>query len=1362
MAVAPTVTSYQYSSDSSVDVESKPPPAALRGAAHEQSDTLDPDRVTCSAATESDERIQQVVSEVLGFEIQTLVEALRDGKRVSSRDLQEAVTDAAKRGDLQLLRFLFPYAKELDFEVPLREACVFGHLAVIEFLLDNCIILILSDAVRQASLHGQVEALQLLAESGEGIDPWDAAWVFQELVSGVQKEMVSFWLTSGYPIAEFGLIHAIELAADRGDIALIVEILKNREIESEIVGMRVVQYAEAGYLDVVRALVDHCTISKKDQILAMDLASNRGHFAVVQYLYLVDHTISQWVVDDLVRNGLPNGGNYEMTLARALICQKALCLQEEVLDELDLHKIKRVIPKRHQRVLFALDLWIACSDQDEEAVLALLEKPEAISFFVIREAVRRAAMQGKYRLVFRFEERLLVDEDEDFDVVRGTAILSAAANGQTECVRQLFDHLLIGCNTYNGAIAAAAEMGFTETVRFLLQQDRYADDRRVGRSMGLAAENGHSEVLELLVTYKENNASCYGLRDALALAAKRGHLQCLKVLKSAFSNSALNYSRALYHASAEEHLDIIEFLLSSDHLIAKGWSLSRAAQNGKRAAVELILGSGREISQKALAESVQNAAGAGELEIVQLLLSGDRMIKREELAVALNLSVQEGHLKVVRYLFAIAHLSTDKWLAAVKMAARGGWIQCVEFLLTKQPAELPNLEEAVEAAAAAGSLKLVELLLSKSKRVSLESYRNCYYSACTLGDLPLLDYFTPMVEAPSMWMIREEGGRLASEEGHLPVVQRIAVHEKIGINVGNRVVVAAANEVVNVRVLDSWLVAAASQGQLEIVKFLLSDGPTLSQDCFSRVIESAASSGNVELLEYVYNLVRTVPCESHEGAVIAAVHRGHLDAINFLCARQAISGSTCAKAVYTALKEKRRRIASQLLRWQPLIPADLLGQMVLGMCELLFYQCEAVEMLLADDRTISREDLERAVKKAIENHQSALVAFLLSEERTISSDCLNECVDRALSLGDRRILTTLIANGELSTSMRGRVALHAASGGYADLLEAVLRSGPIYESALASARTHASTDVRDILDSAPTLPNLGFRQSRPSASGFSVTLEDVEKQPLAHLERLAESGVPRRVELLNNPEAIDLGGITKQYLTTLSAALVAKGFIKLNSEGMPFAEQSHETHALLNMGRLYSHLEKRNSTRIDRFLVGELFCERFYRLIHLVANQAEKSRLVEVAGEGTPYAEASDYLAPQLLAVRNFYEGLFDETKLLFKAKENLREHFQGVACSKEALLEAILFDGIGMRADWLGEMIADSSLEWRQQFLFALTGNRTLVAGLKLKVRMGWRSVFELHTCFNSLDLPPIALSKEDFIEGVNAAISSADYNTA
>jgi hypothetical protein len=81
-------------------------------------------------------------------------------------------------------------------------------------------------------------------------------------------------------------------------------------------------------------------------------------------------------------------------------------------------------------------------------------------------------------------------------------------------------------------------------------------------------------------------------------------------------------------------------------------------------------------------------------------------------------------------------------------------------------------------------------------------------------------------------------------------------------------------------------------------------------------------------------------------------------------------------------------------------------------------------------------------------------------------------------------------------------------------------------------------------------------------------------------------------------------------------------------------------------------------------------------------------------------------------------------------------------------------------KAEWVKERLQEADRNWLKQFVFAITGNHVLPA--RFEIRQGGlrRVAFEIHTCINSLHLPNIPMTKEIFLDALNAVIQGNGYN--
>ncbi len=707
-------------------------------------------------------------------------------------------------------------------------------------------------------------------------------------------------------------------------------------------------------------------------------------------------------------------------------------------------------------------------------------------------------------------------------------------------------------------------------------------------------------------------------------------------------------------------------------------------------------------------KAVSDASRMRHYDVVPFLLSGDRCMSRYGFYSACT--VPSIDLKMICLLHSNGQRVVDAELRyAVHDAVLYGAVEVAQYLLNNRVVSKEDFAAILTSMSWKGYVKAMLSLLSEGRALSQEGLSKVLLQAAKDGHIEIVRF-----------LLRE-----------YPMISR-------------EMLVAAVQ-------------LASENGHIEVVNFLLSQVPTLSKQELQRAILDASRSGHLEVVHILLSQGHTFLEGELGDAVWWASVNGHIGIVCFLASQSClISNRDLDCAVVSASMQGYIEIVRFLLSQNHTIAQKELAAAVKYATEKGYI--EIVRLLLSEGRTLSQKELATAVKLASVRGYIEIVGFLLSEGRMLFIRELEEAIRRADESSHIEVVLILLSHREITTFTRGEMALRSVLKERANVLEAVLRNGPIHARTLGFCRWLAANyenheRISDLLDSAPVVSDPAQGASAaPLAGDIYLTLGDVKEQPQVYLDRLAADGMPRRVILTDNPKAVDLGGVTKRCLTTLFGALLEQRLIRVNAEDIPLVEREQDREVLKKVGQACSHIAKRNSARTDKFLVGGLFSERFYKLVHLLAKNADNEEQLHVAKSGSGFLD-------HIEAAKCFYAGLDDATRALFAANANLQDTFQGQSCTKEALLAAMRFSDVGEQEAWIWEMIEGSDQQWRQRIVFALTGNKTLAPGLKLEVRRGWRSVFELHTCFNSLDVPA-DMAKEDFIAGVNASLIGEDYN--
>lgn len=529
--------------------------------------------------------------------------------------------------------------------------------------------------------------------------------------------------------------------------------------------------------------------------------------------------------------------------------------------------------------------------------------------------------------------------------------------------------------------------------------------------------------------------------------------------------------------------------------------------------------------------------------------------------------------------------------------------------------------------------------------------------------------------------------------------------------------------------------------------------------------------------------------------------------------------------------------------------------------------------LFLDKKTISSTNLEAAIRSivsAIQNSHlpmiacEALITLLFEvsrDESTLSSHIKQEVIMFAASFGKLNVLERFTipqtdldlyarqilsfkndenefythdrmaaslcalasAGRKFSQHVQSEGILFAASGGQLTLLENLLNQGAIHSTVRDSAITQASGDqqeaIRAMLSMARVDDSIGDNLDDgfiPSSEDtMQINLSDIKAHSGEYLSSICQKGLPHRIYLTDHPQVIDLGGVTKQFIGSLSEALI--GRLSLTDEGLPRSDK--DNFALMKqMGTYFSLLYEANKDRTDKLLTGSVFNPLFFALVKLtIANDAagdpekqdcllkegaqllkphvpsyafcfdcilnpspenkakyiQMNREFELDLDEDPIKGSEAIIRSFLNPAQAFSEGL---TPMLKKAisstdPKTLSLSIQGEAVSSDSLIRALHVKSgtpcthlLETQLGYIKEKIRSSDQEWQKRFLKAATGKTSVSPEMKIELKNTWRegATFEFHTCFNSLDLPNCDMGKEDFLAALDIAIELETYNIA
>jgi len=565
--------------------------------------------------------------------------------------------------------------------------------------------------------------------------------------------------------------------------------------------------------------------------------------------------------------------------------------------------------------------------------------------------------------------------------------------------------------------------------------------------------------------------------------------------------------------------------------------------------------------------------------------------------------------------------------------------------------------------------------------------------------------------------------------------------------------------------LELVLKKAVEADRLDIVKALLNDGRTIDKCYLAGPVRAAIRVGRLDIVEFLLGNGRTISEADLGWVVKAAVEANRLDIVEFLLGNgRTIDRWYLGKAVRAAVKANRLDI---------------------------------VEFLLGNGRTISEEDLGWAVSAAVQVGRLYIVEFLLSNGRTISEEDLRWAVRDAVRADHVDILEFLLGNGRrISEEHLGGAVIIASSRGHCDIVEILLRRGAIGGHARDSAITQASGALREQIISilrAARISSARINLQRQSGD-FWVSIEDLKNNPLLYLNQICEEGLPSCVHFLENPDAVDLGGVTKQFIVTLVAALIEKKCIIVSEHKIPTIQEDSQINVWRNLGKFFSCIYERNVWRTDKYLTGIVFAPEFFKVIRgrensiTIAQLLYKAADLEFFLETVPNTTQKKFTSEDAegvidqygKAANAFYEGAFGKFKRKIDAIDlidpedanRLSISIQGQEASGEVVSgmltispEAIGSDVLSNKIRWIQSWLKTTEQENVRCFLKAITGRSVISdSSTIISIKETWResNCFEFHTCINSIDVLRGEVEEELFIQGLKSALSGEGYNIA
>ena len=954
--------------------------------------------------------------------------------------------------------------------------------------------------------NGQVETAQLLIEQGADFsvkksNGWTALMC---AVSAGNIEIVKLLIEKGADFSiksNFGWT-ALMAAASNGHIDVVRFLLEkgaDLSIKTNDGWTALMIAASNGHIDIVRFLLEKgadLSIKINNGWTALMIAAQNGHIDVVKYLLEKDADLLSIKSNNGWTALMIAAKNGHIDILRFLI-EKDAKVSDKSNDGWTV--LMAAASNGHINIVgLLLEKGVDLSDKSNDGWTALMS----------------AALNGHIDVV-----KFLLEKGADFSIKNNnglTALMIASANGHIDVVRFLLlekgaDFLLK--NNYDWtALMYAASNGHIDVVNFLLEKGADFSIKNNDDSTALiaAASNGHFKMVEFLIdkgvdySIKNNN----GL-TALMAATNNDHTDIAHFLlkKDAdFSIKNNSGSTALILAAKNGHRYLAETLIEKGADVSiknnnGNTALMFAAKNGHINIIKLLLEKGADFTIKNNNDwtALMFAANQGHIDMVKLLIEkgSDFSIKNINDSTALMLAAENGHIDVVKFLFneKVNLLSKDKnpwtiyealynltnatkylcekegWKALI-LAASNGHINVVNYFLGKGvnlSLKNNNGWTALMAASSNGHLDVVKILTEKGADFSIKN-NNGLTALMLAAENGHYDVVTFLLKKGADFSIKNNNDStafiLAAENGHYDVVTflfgemiHLLAEDKDGwtlseYDVAINYVDAMRNLCKNKEIL-SALIAAASNGHIEVVNFLSVMGMNLSikNKAGWTALMAASSNGHVDVIKRLIRKGADFSIKNNYGwtALMAAANNGHIDVVKLLLEKGA-DVSVKSNDGWTALMAASSNGHADVVKILIEKEADCAIKNHYGWTALMlaanYGHNEIVKLLLEKgaDVLVKSNDGWTALLVAVSNGHFDVVKLLIEKGVGLSDkNNLNfSTLMAAASNGHIEIVKFLLKKGaDLSEkdSYGWNALMYSASNGHKDIVQLLIEQG---------------------------------------------------------------------------------------------------------------------------------------------------------------------------------------------------------------------------------------------------------------------------------------------------------------------------------
>jgi hypothetical protein len=546
----------------------------------------------------------------------------------------------------------------------------------------------------------------------------------------------------------------------------------------------------------------------------------------------------------------------------------------------------------------------------------------------------------------------------------------------------------------------------------------------------------------------------------------------------------------------------------------------------------------------------------------------------------------------------------------------------------------------------------------------------------------------------------------------------------------------------------------------------------------SQGIQEAVKFGHVDLLKYLvpFIIILTDPLENDITgsfsdkfflkALPSAAHYGHLNVIEFFLSEyfslELKLSYPISQTVMVAIRAQRNEIVNLLLSRFEQLPGEW----------------------------ISERQIIQWIGTAAYTNNFPIIARLMRDSqnqiRTLDQEGLASVIDSISHLPNYPTSDLIRTICENLTSLTPR---------FKDFLLEHIRS----------LFTGLSPEQQEIL--VEMINRLPIAEVRNDPSDLHVpNWEDVENNPLKYLKSAVENSFERIH--FGNGTAIDMGGVTKDFVTRLVDSLKEKKLICADEDlgfgewvSLPIATTKEQIEALSLFGKLLTHLYIKNDGRRDKIMIPKILDPRLFAV--MLAGEGNELKILECVDsirdiwekdlpnsqsiqdlkgalssqeeDGPFLTKFKEWKASVQEGIRLLKEGIDSPLTDAMGTPEGcgrLQEEFFGKEITSRSVMENLKicrpqeFElSYGKMVRWLKDWIDEADDEKLIQFVFCTTGHKSLNMG-KIHIEQNMRgavmsAAIEIHTCSNSLALPRVEnIDQESFIQALEASLEQKSYN--